>query len=44
MKLQDMENHVILPEVVSKEPLGPWVRTGRREHGSIPGALDRAAL
>ena len=28
MKLQDIENHVILPEVVSKEPLGPWVRTG----------------
>lgn len=28
LKLQDMENHVILPEVISKEPLGPWVRTG----------------
>ncbi len=28
LKLQDMDNHVILPEVISKEPLGPWVRTG----------------
>jgi general L-amino acid transport system substrate-binding protein len=28
MKLQDVDSHVILPEVVSKEPLGPWVRTG----------------
>ena len=28
MKLQDVDSHVILPEVVSKEPLGPWVRSG----------------
>lgn len=28
LKLQDLDNHVILPEVISKEPLGPWVRTG----------------
>jgi general L-amino acid transport system substrate-binding protein len=28
LKLQDVDNHVILPEVISKEPLGPWVRTG----------------
>ena len=27
-KLQDADSHVILPEVISKEPLGPWVRTG----------------
>lgn len=28
LKLQDADNHIILPEVISKEPLGPWVRTG----------------
>jgi general L-amino acid transport system substrate-binding protein len=28
LKLQDADQHVILPEVISKEPLGPWVRTG----------------
>ena len=28
LKLQDAESHIILPEVISKEPLGPWVRTG----------------
>lgn len=28
LKLQDPDAHVILPEVISKEPLGPWVRTG----------------
>ncbi|OJV10548.1 MAG: amino acid ABC transporter substrate-binding protein [Bosea sp. 67-29] len=28
LKLQDIDNHVILPDVISKEPLGPWVRTG----------------
>lgn len=28
LKLQSPEEHVILPEVISKEPLGPWVRTG----------------
>lgn len=27
LKLQDADNHIILPEVISKEPLGPWVRT-----------------
>lgn len=28
LKLQSPDEHVILPEVISKEPLGPWVRTG----------------
>lgn len=28
LKLQDPDAHVVLPEVISKEPLGPWVRTG----------------
>ncbi len=28
LKLQDPDGHVVLPEVISKEPLGPWVRTG----------------
>ncbi|WP_332685570.1 amino acid ABC transporter substrate-binding protein [Bosea sp. (in: a-proteobacteria)] len=28
MKLQAPDAHVILPEIISKEPLGPWVRTG----------------
>jgi general L-amino acid transport system substrate-binding protein len=28
LKLQNPDGHVVLPEVISKEPLGPWVRTG----------------
>ncbi|MGX5733332.1 amino acid ABC transporter substrate-binding protein [Bosea thiooxidans] len=28
MKLQDPDSYIILPEVISKEPLGPWVRSG----------------
>lgn len=28
VKLQDPDSYVILPEVISKEPLGPWVRSG----------------
>jgi len=28
LKLADPDGHAILPEVISKEPLGPWVRTG----------------
>jgi general L-amino acid transport system substrate-binding protein len=28
LKFRAPEEHVILPEVISKEPLGPWVRTG----------------
>jgi len=28
LKLQNADAHEVLPEVISKEPLGPWVRTG----------------
>ncbi|HEV7257305.1 MAG TPA: amino acid ABC transporter substrate-binding protein [Bosea sp. (in: a-proteobacteria)] len=28
LKLADPDTYVILPEVISKEPLGPWVRSG----------------
>jgi general L-amino acid transport system substrate-binding protein len=28
LKFRAPEEHVVLPEVISKEPLGPWVRTG----------------
>lgn len=31
----DPENHVILPEIISKEPLGPLVRHGDNEWGDI---------
>lgn len=31
----DPENHIILPEVISKEPLGPAVRQGDDEWGDI---------
>jgi general L-amino acid transport system substrate-binding protein len=33
--LPDAENHVILPEIISKEPLGPVVRHGDNEWGDI---------
>ena len=28
LKFRAPEEHAVLPEVISKEPLGPWVRTG----------------
>lgn len=31
----DPENHIILPEIISKEPLGPAVRHGDNEWGDI---------
>ncbi|THD85205.1 amino acid ABC transporter substrate-binding protein [Aliigemmobacter aestuarii] len=31
----DPENHIILPEIISKEPLGPLVRHGDNEWGDI---------
>jgi general L-amino acid transport system substrate-binding protein len=33
--LPDVENHVILPEIISKEPLGPVVRHGDNNWGDI---------
>ncbi len=33
--LDDPENHVVLPEIISKEPLGPLVRHGDDEWGDI---------
>ncbi len=33
--LADAENHVILPEIISKEPLGPLVRHGDNNWGDI---------
>ncbi|MEL6965413.1 MAG: amino acid ABC transporter substrate-binding protein [Pseudomonadota bacterium] len=32
---EDPENHVILPEIISKEPLGPVVRHGDNQWGDI---------
>ena len=33
--LPDAENHIILPEIISKEPLGPVVRHGDNNWGDI---------
>jgi general L-amino acid transport system substrate-binding protein len=33
--LPDAENHIILPEIISKEPLGPLVRHGDNNWGDI---------
>jgi general L-amino acid transport system substrate-binding protein len=33
--LPDAENHIILPEIISKEPLGPVVRHGDNQWGDI---------
>ncbi len=33
--LDDPENHVVLPEIISKEPLGPLVRHGDDEWGDV---------
>lgn len=33
--LPDAENHVILPEIISKEPLGPLVRHGDNNWGDV---------
>jgi general L-amino acid transport system substrate-binding protein len=33
--LSDPENHIILPEIISKEPLGPVVRHGDNNWGDI---------
>jgi len=35
LKLKVPEEHVVLPEVISKEPLGPSVRKGDQEWGDI---------
>ncbi len=33
--ISDPENHVVLPEIISKEPLGPLVRHGDNQWGDI---------
>ncbi len=33
--MADAENHVILPEIISKEPLGPVVRHGDNQWGDV---------
>jgi general L-amino acid transport system substrate-binding protein len=33
--LADAENHIILPEIISKEPLGPVVRHGDNQWGDV---------
>jgi general L-amino acid transport system substrate-binding protein len=33
--LPDAENHIILPEIISKEPLGPVVRHGDNQWGDV---------
>ena len=35
VKLANVDDHVILPEVISKEPLGPAVRQGDDEWGDV---------
>ncbi len=32
---EDADNHVVLPEIISKEPLGPLVRHGDNEWGDV---------
>jgi general L-amino acid transport system substrate-binding protein len=33
--MPDAENHIILPEIISKEPLGPLVRHGDNQWGDV---------
>jgi general L-amino acid transport system substrate-binding protein len=33
--MADAENHIILPEIISKEPLGPVVRHGDNNWGDV---------
>jgi general L-amino acid transport system substrate-binding protein len=33
--MPDAENHIILPEIISKEPLGPVVRNGDSQWGDV---------
>lgn len=33
--MPDADNHIILPEIISKEPLGPVVRHGDNNWGDI---------
>jgi general L-amino acid transport system substrate-binding protein len=35
LKFAKPEDHVILPEIISKEPLGPWVRRGDEQWFSL---------
>ena len=35
VKLDDPDDHVVLPEVVTKEPLGPVVRQGDNEWADV---------
>ena len=35
VKMPDSNNHIILPEIISKEPLGPVVRHGDNHWGDI---------
>ena len=35
LKLKDPDNHIVLPEIISKEPLGPVVRHGDNQWGDI---------
>jgi general L-amino acid transport system substrate-binding protein len=35
LKFATPEDHVILPEIISKEPLGPWVRRGDEQWFSL---------
>ena len=35
IKLKNPDEHVVLPEIISKEPLGPMVRKGDQEWGDI---------
>ena len=35
IKLKNPDDHLVLPEVISKEPLGPMVRKGDQEWGDI---------
>ena len=34
--LKQPDDHIILPEIISKEPLGPLVRHGRRDKARAP--------
>lgn len=35
LKLKDPDGHIVLPEIISKEPLGPLVREGDNQWGDV---------
>jgi general L-amino acid transport system substrate-binding protein len=44
LTLKDPDNHVVLPEIISKEPLGPVVRHGDNQWGDIVAWVHYAMI